>query len=242
MHTIARHIRCALMSICGRPIYWRPSVAYLGESVTGKLRSRGGPRYNLGRRDMQVFLIKYGLLAVFLAAALEADVVPILTGALAHLGYIKAGAALICASSGAITGDVIWFLAGWNYSSGIQASSIYTRTAPTVEALTGWLGLWQIPASHVIYGTRIATMVLFGVRRIPKSMFTVIDGSACFVLTTVLFALGFGLSAAGSAQLIGHVKRIEFFLLLLAIFAGLSFHVIRTIVSREAMKNASKIQ
>jgi len=181
---------------------------------------------------MQLFLMKYGLLAVFLAAALEADVVPIITGALAHLGYMKASLALICAGAGALTGDCIWFIAGWNYSTRIQASSIYTRTAPIVEGLTAWLGLWQIPASHVIYGTRVATMVLFGVRRIRASTFAVIDGCACFALTSILFALGFGLSAASSAQLVGHVKRIEGFLLLLVLLSGLTFHLIRSIVSR----------
>jgi len=188
---------------------------------------------------MQLFLIKYGLLAVFLAAALEADVVPILTGALAHLGYMKASVALVCAATGALTGDAIWFLAGWNYSTRVQASRIYTRMAPMVEALTGWLGLWQIPASHVIYGTRVATMVVFGVRRISRPIFAAIDGSACFVLTSVLFALGFGLSAASSAQLIGHVKRIEFFLLLLVIGSAVTFHFIRTLVTRELMEVAS---
>lgn len=188
---------------------------------------------------MQLFLIKYGLLAVFVAAAFEADIVPIATGALAHLGYIKAGAALICAGAGAFTGDLIWFLAGWNYSTGIQASSIYSRTKPTVEALTGWLGLWQVPASHVIYGTRIATMVLFGVRRISRSIFAVIDGCACFVLTSVLFALGFGLSAASSAQLIGHVKQIELFLLLLLLVLALTFHLMRRVATRELVRLAS---
>jgi len=188
---------------------------------------------------MQLFLIKYGLLAVFLAAALEADVVPILTGALAHLGYMKASIAVVAAATGALTGDCLWFLAGRNYSTRIRASSIYTRMGPIVERLTAWLGLWQIPASHVIYGTRVATMVLFGVRRISVSIFALIDGFACFVLTSALFALGFGLSAASSAQLVGHVKRIEFFLLLLVVVSGLTFHLIKTIVSRELVRTAS---
>jgi len=180
---------------------------------------------------MQLFLINYGLLAVFLAAALEADVVPILTGALAHLGYMKASLALVCAAMGALTGDCIWFLAGRNYSTRIEASCIYSHAAPMVERLTAWLGLWQIPASHVLYGTRVGTMVLFGVRRIPFSSFAVVDSCACFVLTSVLFALGFWLSAT-SAQLIGQMKRIEFFLLLLVIVSGVTFHLIGKIVRR----------
>jgi len=182
---------------------------------------------------MESFLINYGLLAVFVAAAVEADVVPILTGALVQLGYLKAGGALLCAAIGAFAGDSIWYLAGRNYSTRIQASSIYRHMGEKVERLTAWLSLWQIPASHIIYGTRVATMVLFGVRKISVSLFVVIDGLACFILTSVLFAVGFGLSAANSAQIIGQVKRVELFLLLLVITCGLTFHLIRTIASRK---------
>lgn len=110
---------------------------------------------------MELFLINYGLLAVFLAAAVEADVVPILTGALVRLGYLKVTPALLCVAIGAFSGDCVWFWAGRNYSTQVQASSIYRRMGAKVERLTAWLSVWQIPASHVIYGTRVATMVLW---------------------------------------------------------------------------------
>ena len=61
---------------------------------------------------MQLFLIKYGLLAVFLAAAVEADVVPVMAGVLAHFGYVNSGLAITCAGAGALTGDCVWFLVG----------------------------------------------------------------------------------------------------------------------------------
>ena len=186
---------------------------------------------------MQLFLIKYGLLAVFLAAAFEADVVPVLTGALAHLGYLNAGLAIICITIGALAGDCLWFLAGWNFSNGIQSSRIYIRMAPPVERLTSRIGLWQIPASHLIYGTRVATMILFGIRRLRVSKFMVTDACACFVITTVLFTLGFGLSAS-AAQIIGHVKRIELFMLCLVAIVTFSFHLASRITRQRIASNA----
>jgi membrane protein DedA with SNARE-associated domain len=186
---------------------------------------------------LQLFLVKYGLLAVFLAAAFEADVVPVLTGALAHLGYMNAGLAIICITTGALAGDCLWFLAGWNFSNGIQSRSIYIRMAPLVERLTSRIGLWQIPASHLIYGTRVATMTLFGIRRLNVSKFMVTDACACLVISTVLFTLGFGLSAS-AAQIIGHVKRIELFMLCLVLISGLTFHVVSRITRRRFASGA----
>jgi membrane protein DedA with SNARE-associated domain len=180
---------------------------------------------------VQLLLIKYGLLAVFLAAAIEADVVPVLTGALAHFGYMNARLAIICAASGALAGDCLWFFAGWKHSTRIQRRSIYVRIAPMVERLTARIGLWQIPASHLIYGTRVATMIQFGVRRVTLTRFVLADGSACLVITTILFALGFGLSASVT-QVIGHVKRLELFMLCLLVASGLVFHLVSQIVRR----------
>ena len=174
---------------------------------------------------MELFLIRYGLLAVFLAAAVEADVVPVLAGALAHLGYLNVVPAIAFLTGGALAGDCLWFLAGWHYSNRIQSRSIYIRMGPVVERLTSRIGLWQIPASHLIYGTRVATMILFGIRRLTIRRFVVTDGFACLVITTILFTLGFGLSAS-TTQIIGHVKRIELFMLCVIALLGLTFHLV----------------
>jgi len=175
-----------------------------------------------------MFLIRYGLLAVFLAAVVEADVVPVLAGALAHLGYLNGVLALMFLTSGALVGDCLWFLAGRRYSTRIQSKRIYLRMGPVVERLTSRFGLWQIPASHLIYGTRVATMLLFGIRRLTISKFVVADGFACLAISTTLFALGFVLSAS-TTQIIGHVKRIELFMLCVILVLGLTFHLVSRI-------------
>ena len=113
-----------------------------------------------------MFLIKYGLLAVFVAAMMEADVVPVLTGVIAHVGYIKSSSALLVASAGAFLGECIWFWAGRYFSQTIQSSKFYRRIGPNAERLTRRLGVWQIPAFHVIYGTRVATMIFWGSQRL----------------------------------------------------------------------------
>ena len=174
-------------------------------------------------KDVQLFLIHYGLLAVFLAAAIEADFVPITTGVLAHLGYVNVGLAILCATAGVLSGDYAWFLAGRYYSRQIQSSRIYRKAGPLAEKLTSRFGDWQIPASHLIYGTRIATMIFSGTRKLPAPRFAWIDGLGCLFFTSLFFALGYWFSAS-SELIMGSVKRIELFLLVVLVLTSLYFY------------------
>jgi len=169
-------------------------------------------------------LIKYGLLAVFLAALLEADVVPVLAGVAAHRGYFNPVLGIIVASGGALTGDCFWYFLGRQEI--IQNSKMVLRLRPKAEALFYRVGMWQIPASHVVYGTRIATMTWLGARGSAFGSFAAVDGVSCFVLTTFLLFLGFALSASAQIILL-HVRRIEMALLVTLILVGLSFHLLR---------------
>lgn len=182
---------------------------------------------------MELILIKYGTLAVFLAAMIEADVVPVLTGVVAHFGYVRVGPAVLAATAGAFAGDYLWFCAGVYYSQSIQNSRLYCRGVP--ETLIRRLGPWQIPASHLIYGTRVSTMIFWGVHRISKEKFALIDGFACVVLTGLLFTLGFEFSSS-AALLVGRVKQVEL-LLLVGVISGLLLYLTGKVVRRLCEKS-----
>lgn len=179
---------------------------------------------------MELLLIKYGALAVFLAAMIEADVVPVLTGVVAHFGYVRVGPAVLAATAGAFAGDYLWFCAGVYYSQTIRKSRFYRRAGQVPERLIRRLGLWQIPASHLIYGTRVSTMIFWGVQRTSTLKFALVDGSGCFVLTVVLFTLGFGFSGSAS-MVIGRVKQVEV-LLLIGVISGLLLFLSSNVVRR----------
>ena len=166
---------------------------------------------------MELLLIKYGLIAVFLAAMLEADVIPVLAGVAAHRGYFNPVVALVAASFGALAGDCIWFYLG--KSKVIKDNRLIQRLRSKGETLYRRVGNWQIPASHIVYGTRVATMTFLGARNSAKGRFVLIDGVSCFALTTLLFSLGFVLSASVSLILV-NVRRVEIVLLVaVALFA-----------------------
>ncbi|HEY2990831.1 MAG TPA: VTT domain-containing protein, partial [Candidatus Binatia bacterium] len=170
------------------------------------------------RMLVETIVIKYGLVAVFAAAMLEADVIPVLAGVAAHRGYFNPLLAVVVASSGAFAGDCVWFYVGRH--SLIKNSKLVARITSRAEALFQRVGHWQIPASHVIYGTRIATMTFLGARGSPVVRFSVVDGASCLALTTLLFSLGFALSASVSV-ILADVKRVEVVLLVAVAVVGL---------------------
>ena len=173
---------------------------------------------------------------MFLAALVEADVVPVLTGVVAHFGYVDPGSAILAASAGAFTGDFVWFWAGRCYSKRIQATGLYRRLGLTAENLVRRLGIWGIPASHMIYGTRVATMIVWGVRRFSTAKFALVDALGCVGFTTLLFMLGFGFSASAS-HIVEGVKRVELLMLGALTVTLLFFHLI----SRAARRRVEQL-
>ena len=185
-----------------------------------------------GGATMEFFLMKYGLAAVFFLAMAEADAVPVLTGVVAHFGYFGFVKSIAVASGGAFTGDCVWYWIARTHSEWIRASRIYARSAKVAENLDRRFSVWQIPASHIVYGTRIATMALSGIKKMSFSKFAVMDLLGCVAFTTAFVTLGFLFSSSASL-IIGHIKRLELFLLLVMIIAALALHLLKLIARRQ---------
>ncbi|PWT92337.1 MAG: hypothetical protein C5B55_06630 [Blastocatellia bacterium] len=181
---------------------------------------------------MESFLTKFGLIAVFISALLEADVVPVLTGVIAHLGYFGFVKAIMAASAGAFGGDCLWFWIGRGRSEWIRSTRFYARTKKVTQNLNQQLGVWQIPASHIVYGTRIATMLFAGIEKVSFIKFALVDLLGCAFFTTSLAGLGFLFSDSASL-IIGHVKRVELFLLLVVVGTVVVFHLLKVVAQRQ---------
>jgi membrane protein DedA with SNARE-associated domain len=183
---------------------------------------------------MEAILIKYGLVAVFVAAMLEADVIPVLAGVAAHRGYFNPVLAIAAASCGALAGDCVWFYIGRHKL--LKKSATLEQLRSKAEVLFQRVGQWQIPASHIIYGTRVATMTFLGARGTQARSFVLVDGVSCLALTTLLFCLGFALSASVSMVLI-NVRRVEIVLLVTVALVGLTLHLL----GRKILKSNANI-
>jgi membrane protein DedA with SNARE-associated domain len=76
-------------------------------------------------------------------------------------------------------------------------------------------------------------MTLSGIRQMPFAQFAAIDMLGCLAFTTLLASMGFLFSSSASL-IIGHVKRVEVLLLIVAVLTALGFHLVRVIAERQA--------
>jgi membrane protein DedA with SNARE-associated domain len=170
---------------------------------------------------MDDLIARYGLVAVFIGAALEGDATLILAGVTGALGLLNLPLALAVGAAGAVAGDTVWYAIGRWRSAAIRDSGLYRRAGPAVEHLISRVGPWQIVIARFIYGTRGATMLLWGAWRLPLARFLFYDLLGCALWASILGVLGYAGSHSARA-LLGEVARIQVWLLgaVLALLVG----------------------
>lgn len=169
---------------------------------------------------LEAALARHGLLALLLLSIVEGDVTILVAGVVAHLGLLPLPGVILVGAAGNFIGDSVWFVLGRRLRVGIRRSRAFQAMGPRVERVAARLGPWQLLAARVIWGTRNASMVFWGQHGLPIARFTVIDAVGCLLSATGFGLLGYGVGH-GVGGLIGEVRRVEIWLLLGVIAAGL---------------------
>ncbi len=183
--------------------------------------------------DLGELIVRLGLVAVFVGAAIEGDVTVILVGVLAHLGFFQLPTALSVAALGGFAGDASCYGIGRHRSVAIRRTALYRQAAPVIERFVRRLGPWQILLARFLYGTRVATMFFWGVQRLSFWRFAGIDLVSCALWAAVLGGLGFLLSGSAEA-LLGNVRLVELAFLGVLLVAAFVFVVLRVVRRRRA--------
>jgi membrane protein DedA with SNARE-associated domain len=157
---------------------------------------------------VEEFLVRYGAAAVVVGAMVEGDLSIIMAGVVAHLGYLSLLTAFQAAWLGAFVGDTAWYALGRARATAVKRSRVYRHAAPLIERLVDRVGEGEIVLARFVYGTRIASMFYWGVRRLPFARFAALDLLGCLLSVAVLGLLGFGLSES-AVTLFGRVQRVE---------------------------------
>jgi len=168
---------------------------------------------------LEAFLRDYGLWALFFAAAVEGDLTLLLSGMLVHLGIWPATPAVIVGGTGALVGDTFYFWLGHGAARRWLTTAHGQRVLPRIERATQRYGVWSLVFARYIYGTRVVTMFLWGVRRLPYYKFLLIEAPNCFLWAALFGGLGYLFSNSLQA-LVGEVRQVELWLLVgLVVFA-----------------------
>ena len=157
---------------------------------------------------MEAFLERWGLPAVFVAAVADSDVGPLLAGVLVHLGLHGFPSTLAVVTAALLSADAAWYTVGRWRGPSVRESTLYRRVGPTIERLADRVGPWEIVISRLVYGTRSASMLFWGLRGLDVRTFLAIDVVGAAAWSVALVALGSGLSA-GVASVTDEVKSVE---------------------------------
>ncbi len=180
---------------------------------------------------MEQFLIRYGLFAVLFGSMVEGDAMPVMSGVVAHLGYFRLWEALAAGIGGMFLGDCVWYWLGRGFGPKIEKTKFYRKHLPKAEKFVNKIGIWQILAARIVYGTRNVTMLFWGIKKLSFVKFAAIDLLGCLVWGTILASLGYSLSFSAE-KLIGDIKELEIGVLLLIIFAGILILLIKFIKNK----------
>jgi len=157
------------------------------------------------------FLVHYGAVAVLVGAAVEGDASLLLAGVVAHLGRMPLLLAIAAGWVGSFASDCFWYSIGRRHAERVLRSPLYQRVRPLVEGIAVRVGAGEIVVARFVYGSRIVSMLFWGVHGLPFPRFAVLDAIGCGLAVTTLATLGFVLS--GSIEtLLGRVRRVEVWL------------------------------
>jgi membrane protein DedA with SNARE-associated domain len=187
--------------------------------------------------SMEALILRFGLVMVFLGTAVEGDVTMMLAGVTAHLGLFRLAEAMAIGALGGFAGDAFYYGLGRWHATTIRSTQLYRRAEPAIGRFTARFGPLEIVVARFIYGTRVASMVFWGVQRLPLWRFALIDAFGCALWAVALGGLGFTLSGS-AVLLVGRVRRVRVWLLGALLGCAALVLLYRAILKKRAARRA----
>jgi membrane protein DedA with SNARE-associated domain len=158
---------------------------------------------------IETAIARFGLLAVFVGAAVEGETAVVTGGLLAHEQLLPLGGVMIAAAAGSLLADQALFYLGRHYREHRRVRAIMSRP----EFAKAWALLERYPrrfifAFRFLYGLRTISPIAVGTSSVPARVFLLLNLLAAVVwavaATTIGYAFGHGIEV-----LIGEMRQIE---------------------------------
>ena len=174
---------------------------------------------------------RYGYFATFAGTLIEGESLLILSGLASHRGYLSFPIVVIVGALGGAIGDMMFFLLGRHYGSGLIAR--FPRFAPAADRVHAMIERHPtstILAVRFMYGLRTAGPAIIGTTRIPFLTFVLVNAIGALLWSACWAGAGYVLGKAAE-HLLGDLAKVErelFGAVIVAIVLGLvAFHVWR---------------
>lgn len=175
------------------------------------------------------FIENYGYLAIFFGSSIEGETTLVLGGLAAHDGYLELRFVFLIAILGAIIGDLLWFTLGriWGVSILKRWPRLQKWAARPMGAISARPGLLSF-LMRFFYGLRNVVPFSIGMSSISTKRFLVFNTAGAVVWGIILVGLGYFIGEALQG-LVGHLKRIEFALVVIVLLIAAILHEFRNL-------------
>lgn len=158
---------------------------------------------------IETAIARFGLLAVFVGAAVEGETAVVTGGLLAHEQLLPLGGVMIAAAAGSLLADQALFFIGRRYREHRRIRAIMSRP----QFAKAWTMLERYPrrfifAFRFLYGLRTISPIAVGTSSVPARVFLLLNLLAAIVWAVAATAIGYAFGH-GIEVMIGEMRRIE---------------------------------
>jgi membrane protein DedA with SNARE-associated domain len=158
---------------------------------------------------LETLIQNYGYLAILIGTFLEGEVILILGGLAAHLGYLELPWVIASAFAGTFGGDQLYFFIGRRYGQRfLDKRPRWKKRSERIWALLHRHQDWVVLGFRFVYGTRTLTPFVIGMSWIKTLRYVVLNFLGAVVWAIAFGVLGYVFGQV-VAQLVGQVKRYE---------------------------------
>lgn len=173
---------------------------------------------------MEEIIRRYGLWAVFFGTMLEGDLTLLLSGVLARAGLFSFEEAFLVGTAGGFIGDSITYWIGSHFRRSADKIAFFVKAKPRIEKLMRRFGWVTVFIVKYVYGLRTASALFWGIAHFGRVRFLLLTLASCAAWVGLLAAIGFSF-ATGIEKLIGDLKRIQIFLLVVVVIVLIVYFI-----------------
>jgi membrane protein DedA with SNARE-associated domain len=185
---------------------------------------------------IETAIARYGLLAVFVGAAVEGETAVITGGFLAHQHLLPLGGVMVAATAGSLVADQALFFIGRHYRERPRVRAIASR--PAFAKACSMLERYPrrfIFLFRFLYGLRTISPIAIGTSSVPAHIFMLLNLLAAIVWSIAATAIGY-VFGNGIELIFGRLRHIEH--VAVAIGALIAIALVTTWFVRRRMGNS----
>lgn len=178
----------------------------------------------------------YGYPAILIGTFLEGETILVLGGIAAKLGYLKLPWIIVCAFTGTILGDQLFFFLGrYKGQSFLDKRPIWQTRAARVHRIMERHRIPIILGFRFLYGLRTVTPFVIGMSRVPIFEFVILNIIGAILWATIVGSLGYAFGH-GLELMLGDLRHYEMGILVIVLLAGLLLWLIRLVRGKRQQK------